>query len=59
MRIPEKFRDIMRTAGKDGVKVGVQLSVDFLKEAKPAVAGMYLMPPFQKYHVIDDILGAI
>jgi homocysteine S-methyltransferase len=59
MRIPEKFRDIMRTAGKDGVKVGVQLSVDFLQEAKPAVAGMYLMPPFQKYHVIDDILGAI
>ncbi len=59
MRIPEKFREIMRTSGKDAVKVGVQLSVDFLKEAKPAVAGMYLMPPFQKYHVIDDILSAL
>lgn len=59
MRIPEKFRDIMRSAGKDGVKVGVKLSIDFIKEAKPAVAGVYMMPPFQKYHVIDDILSVL
>ena len=59
MRIPERFREIMRTAGKDGVKVGVNLSIDFIKEAKSAVAGIYMMPPFQKYHVIDDLLSVL
>jgi homocysteine S-methyltransferase len=59
MRIPERFREIMRSAGKDGVSVGVKLSTDFIKEAKGAVAGIYMMPPFQKYHVIDDLLSAL
>ncbi len=59
MRIPEKFREIMRNAGKDGTKIGVKLSSDFIKEAKSAVAGVYMMPPFQKYHVIDDLLSVI
>ena len=59
MRIPEKFREIMRSAGKDGVSVGVRLSTEFMKEAKGAVAGIYMMPPFQKYHVIDDLLAAL
>jgi homocysteine S-methyltransferase len=59
MRIPERFREIMRSAGKDGVSVGVKLSTDFIKEAKGAVAGIYMMPPFQKYYVIDDLLSAL
>ncbi len=59
MRIPEKFRDMMRNAGPDAPRVGVKLSMDFIKEAKSAVAGVYMMPPFQKYHVIDDLLSVI
>ena len=59
MRIPEQFRELMRSAGKDGMKVGVKLAMDFLKEAKSTVAGVYMMPPFQKYHVIEDLLSVI
>jgi homocysteine S-methyltransferase len=59
MRIPEKFRDRMRSAGKDAPLVGIQLSKDFIKEAKSAVAGMYMMPPFQKYYVIDELLSVL
>jgi homocysteine S-methyltransferase len=59
MRIPEKFRDKMRSAGKDAPLVGIQLSKEFIKEAKSAVAGIYMMPPFQKYYVIDELLSVL
>jgi homocysteine S-methyltransferase len=59
MRIPEKYREMMRSAGKDGAKIGVKLAMEFIREAKPAVAGVYLMPPFQKYHVVDELLSVI
>ena len=59
MRIPEKIRDKMQNAGKDASKLGVKLAQDFIKEAKPTVAGIYMMPPFQKYHVVDELLSVI
>lgn len=59
MRIPEKFREMMRAAGPDAARVGVKLSMDFIKEAKYAIAGVYMMPPFQKYHVIDDLMSVL
>jgi homocysteine S-methyltransferase len=59
MHIPESVRENMRQAGDSAAKVGVNLSKEFLKEAKSCVAGVYMMPPFQKYHVIDDLLEVI
>lgn len=59
MRIPDRFREIMRTAGEDAAKVGIKLSQDFIRQAKSCVAGIYMMPPFQKYHVVDELLGVL
>jgi methionine synthase / methylenetetrahydrofolate reductase(NADPH) len=59
MRIPERYRELMHRAGKDGAKKGVKLSQDFLREAKSCVAGVYLMPPFRKYHVVTELLGVL
>ena len=59
IRIPENIRGQIRSAGENAAKVGVKLSMEFLKEAKSCVAGAYLMPPFQKYHVVDELLGVI
>jgi homocysteine S-methyltransferase len=59
MRIPEKIREQIRTAGENAAKVGVKLSREFLKEAKSCVAGIYMMPPFQKYHVVDELLEVV
>jgi homocysteine S-methyltransferase len=59
MRIPEKLRETMRSAGKDAANVGVKLSMELIKEAKSSVAGVYMMPPFQKYHIIDDLMSVI
>ncbi len=59
MRIPEKFREMMRSAGPDAAKVGIGLARDFMKEAKSCVAGIYMMPPFQKYQIIDELLSVL
>ncbi len=59
MRIPEKFREMMKNAGANAAKVGVKLSMDFIKEAKPCVAGIYMMPPFQKYYIVDELLSVV
>jgi homocysteine S-methyltransferase len=59
MRIPEKFREMMRHADTNAPNVGITLAMDFIKEAKSCVAGVYMMPPFQKYHVIDELLSVV
>ncbi|TAK52972.1 MAG: bifunctional homocysteine S-methyltransferase/methylenetetrahydrofolate reductase, partial [Bacteroidetes bacterium] len=59
MRIPDNIRETMRTAGNNASKVGIRLSQEFMKEAKSFVAGIYMMPPFQKYHVVDELLSVI
>ncbi len=38
---------------------GVAICVEFLKEAKPLVSGVYLMPPFKRYQMAVDILEKI
>lgn len=59
MRIPERFREMMRTAGDSATKVGVKIAQDFVKEARSCVAGIYMLPPFRKYHVIDELLSVL
>jgi len=59
MRIPDGIRERMRNAGDAAAKTGVGIAMDFLKEAKSAVTGVYMMPPFQKYHIIDDLLSVL
>ncbi len=59
MRIPERYREMMHRAGKDGAKTGIRLSQDFLREAHSCVAGVYMMPPFRKYHVITELLSVV
>ncbi len=59
MRIPEPIREAMRRAGASAAKEGVNIARGFLKEARSCVAGMYLMPPFRKYHVIDELMEVL
>lgn len=59
MTIPENIRETLRSAGDKASSAGVQLTRDFLREARHLVAGAYLMPPFKKYDVVPQILEAI
>jgi methionine synthase / methylenetetrahydrofolate reductase(NADPH) len=57
MRIPERYREMMHRAGKEGPKVGITLSQNFLRDARSCIAGVYMMPPFRKYHVVTEVLS--
>jgi hypothetical protein len=59
MAIPDSIRESLRSSGKNAASLGVQLTKEFLREAKHLVAGTYLMPPFRKYEVIAEILEAL
>jgi homocysteine S-methyltransferase len=59
MIIPDNIREEMRNAGPDAAKRGAHLAKEFLKEARSCVAGVYMMPPFQKYSVVDELMSVI
>lgn len=57
--IPEKIREAMRDAGEKAGEVGINITKEFLKEAKQLVQGAYMMPPFQKYQIVDELLEVV
>jgi methionine synthase / methylenetetrahydrofolate reductase(NADPH) len=59
MTIPEPIRERLRGAGDKAAAAGVQLTKEFLSEARHLVAGAYLMPPFKKYDIVPQLLEAI
>jgi len=56
MVIPEWIREKFQGAGEKAGALGAEIAIDFLKEAKSSVAGVYMMPPFKKYEMIPKIL---
>jgi methionine synthase / methylenetetrahydrofolate reductase(NADPH) len=57
--IPDWVREKLFLARDDAGKIGVEISAQFLKEAKHLVQGAYLLPPFKKYHLAVEILQKI
>jgi homocysteine S-methyltransferase len=58
MSIPGTIRDDLRRAEKKAADVGIAIATAFLQQAKQHIAGVYLMPPFQKYQIVPQILEA-
>lgn len=58
MTIPQWIHDRMGARAKieDQSKEGINLCVEFLKDARALVDGVYLMPPFKKYSMAVEIL---
>lgn len=58
MSVPQWIRD--RIAARSNVDAqseeGVDICVEFLKEARRLVDGVYMMPPFRRYQMAVDIL---
>ncbi|MBL7975699.1 MAG: bifunctional homocysteine S-methyltransferase/methylenetetrahydrofolate reductase [Candidatus Kapabacteria bacterium] len=62
MTIPEWVRTRMKNAGtsvEHSSHEGIEIAVEFLQEAKHAIDGMYLMPPFKKYAMAVEIMNRI
>ena len=56
MNIPEDLRHRFRTTREKPMELGIQIAVEFLRQAKAHVAGAYMMPPFKKYDVVSLVL---
>ncbi|MCC7118638.1 MAG: bifunctional homocysteine S-methyltransferase/methylenetetrahydrofolate reductase [Anaerolineales bacterium] len=57
--IPEETRRRIETAGENGVKVGVELTVELVEQIKGWASGLYIMPQFHKYDMVAEIIEAV
>ena len=56
MNIPEELRQRFRSTTVKPSQLGIDIAVEFLRQAKAHVAGVYLMPPFKKYEIVPMVL---
>lgn len=56
IEIPENLRKRLEAAGDKARQVGMELSLEFLEEARSMVQGTYLMPSFGRYEVVAEIV---
>jgi homocysteine S-methyltransferase len=61
MSIPQWIHDRIerRATLEDQSKEGIEICVEFLKEAKTLIDGAYLMPPFKRYNMAVEILERV
>lgn len=56
IRIPREVRERMRRAGDQGAAEGVEIAWELLEFALPHFAGIYLMPPFNRYRAALELV---
>ncbi len=49
----------MDKSGDQGARTGIQLSIDLVRQIKPHVQGIYLMPAFQRYDYAAEIISSV
>jgi methionine synthase I (cobalamin-dependent)/5,10-methylenetetrahydrofolate reductase len=57
--IPDATRDRIRRAGEDGPQEGVRMARELLIELGEIVQGVYLMPAFNRFDLIGEIIEDI
>ncbi len=57
--IPETMHQRMEKAGEDGVKEGIRITVELAEQIKSWGQGIYLMPQFNRYDVVAEIVEAV
>ena len=55
--IPEDVRERLRAAGENEARVGVDLAWELLEYALPHFAGIYIIPPFNRYRVALELMA--
>jgi len=49
----------MEKAGEGASRVGVELAVELIQSIKPWAQGIYIMPQFNRFDLIADIVEAV
>ncbi len=59
IEIPIETRELMDNSGDQGARTGIQLTIDLVRQIKPHVQGIYLMPAFQRYDHAAEIISSV
>jgi homocysteine S-methyltransferase len=57
--IPAETRQRMEKAGEDAPRAGVELAVDLIQKIKPWAQGIYIMPQFNRYDLVAEIIEKV
>ncbi|HEY5901368.1 MAG TPA: bifunctional homocysteine S-methyltransferase/methylenetetrahydrofolate reductase, partial [Anaerolineales bacterium] len=57
--IPQSARDRIEAAGENAAQVGVELAVELVQSLKPWAGGVYMMPQFNRYDMIAEIIESV
>lgn len=57
--IPEHIYRRMEQAGENGARVGIEIAVELIEQSQPFVQGIYLMPAFNRFDYVAEIIEAI
>jgi len=57
--IPEETQKRIEAAGDDGVKAGIEITVELVNQLKAWAGGVYIMPQFHKYDMVAEIIERI
>ena len=57
--IPDETRKRVEEAGEDGSQAGVEIAVELIEQLKSWAGGVYIMPQFNKFDMIAEIVEAI
>ena len=57
--IPDEIRKRIEDAGEDGVKAGIEITVELIEQIKAWAGGIYIMPQFHKYDMVAEIIETI
>jgi len=57
--IPDEARRRISEAGENGAQVGVELAVELIEGLKTWAQGIYVMPQFNRYDMIADIIERV
>ena len=57
--IPEETQKRIEAAGEDGVKAGIEITVELVNQLKAWAGGVYIMPQFHKYDMVAEIIEQV
>ncbi len=57
--IPEPIRTRMEKSGEQAGKEGVRIATELVQQIKPWAQGVYLMPQFNRYDLVAEIVDSI
>jgi homocysteine S-methyltransferase len=57
--IPEEYRERLKQAGERAPHEGVRIAIELVEQMRPWARGLYVMPAFNRYDLVAEILEAV